>query len=371
VDLINEVVGSARAGQAFARRICASGSWGLRFLAFSGVGFHVILRGSGWLVTAVGEPVALRQGDIVFAPHGTEHGLSHAVRALGELPAASTRTQPHDPDPAAIEFLCGAYRLDHGHVHFFLRGLPDVIYVSPDYDRHPELRSLIDLLDDNVAQPRLGTGVSRSALVDLLLVHVLRVWQEEQGAAAWPTVNDAAIATTLREIHKNPQAPWTVQQLGGMVGLSRTAFTRRFTLSVGKPPMAYLIGWRLIRGAQLLRETEAPLAVIARQVGYSSEFAFAGAFRREFGISPGRFRRRDHKPGDNSAYDSAIRRAQPPKLRSLSEFQLAVAAGFTGCGLSHLLGCEAGRRPRSPRVAAVSARRCCRVRRERKGLLLG
>jgi AraC-like DNA-binding protein len=65
--------------------------------------------------------------------------------------------------------------------------------------------------------------------------------------------------------------------------------------------MAYLIAWRLGKGAQLLRKTEAPLAVIARQVGYSSEYAFASAFRREFGISPGRFRRRDQTPGDNPA----------------------------------------------------------------------
>jgi AraC-like DNA-binding protein len=299
VDVISEIVGSARAGQAFARRIGASGPWGLRFPAFPGAGFHVILRGSGWLVTAVGEPVALRAGDIVFAPHGTEHGLSHAVRALGELPTAATGMRSHDPSPAAIEFLCGAYRLDRGQVHVFLRRLPDVICVSPDYDRHPELRSLIDLLDGDVAQSQPGTGVTRSALVDLLLVHVLRLWQAEQDARSWPTVGDAAIATALREIHKNPQAAWTVQRLSQLAGLPRTAFTRRFTLVVGKPPMAYLIGWRLLKGAQLLRETGAPLAVVARQVGYSSEFAFASAFRREFGISPGRFRRQDHKPGDN------------------------------------------------------------------------
>lgn len=35
---------------------------------------------------------------------------------------------------------------------------------------------------------------------------------------------------------------------------------------------------------------EEPLATIARQVGYSTEFAFGVAFRREYGISPGRFR---------------------------------------------------------------------------------
>jgi AraC-like DNA-binding protein len=296
VDVIDEVVGSARVGQAFARRIHASGPWGLRFPAFPGVGFHVILRGRGWLVTAAGEPAPLVPGDIIFAPHGTEHGLSHATRALGELPIAATGPQPRDPAPD-IEFLCGAYRLDRGHVHLFLRQLPDIVRVSPDYDRHPELRSLIELLDDDVTGPRPGIGVTRPALVDLLIVHVLRLW-EEQGAGAWPAVGDAAIAAVLREIHASPQDPWTVEGLSEIAGLSRTAFTRRFTSSVGKPPMAYLIGWRLIRGAHLLRETKAPLAVIARQVGYSSEFAFAGAFRREFGISPGRFRRHDQKPGD-------------------------------------------------------------------------
>ena len=92
-----------------------------------------------------------------------------------------------------------------------------------------------------------------------------------------------------------------------MAGLSRTAFTKRFTAVVGKPPMAYLTGWRLARGAQMLRETSAPLAVIARRVGYSTEFAFGGAFRREYGISPGRFRQLDVP-----APVSASHRGRPP-----------------------------------------------------------
>ncbi len=35
---------------------------------------------------------------------------------------------------------------------------------------------------------------------------------------------------------------WTVQRFSEVAGMSRTAFTRRFTSAVGKPPMAYLIG---------------------------------------------------------------------------------------------------------------------------------
>jgi AraC-like DNA-binding protein len=64
--------------------------------------------------------------------------------------------------------------------------------------------------------------------------------------------------------------------------------------------MAYLTGHRLLKSARLLRETDAPLAAIARQVGYSSEFAFAAAFRREFGIPPGRFRHSDETPAGKS-----------------------------------------------------------------------
>nr|WP_233412194.1 AraC family transcriptional regulator [Nucisporomicrobium flavum] len=32
------------------------------------------------------------------------------------------------------------------------------------------------------------------------------------------------------------------------------------------------------------------MATVARRVGYATGFAFAAAFRREFGLPPGRFR---------------------------------------------------------------------------------
>jgi AraC-like DNA-binding protein len=198
--------------------------------------------------------------------------------------------EPPGPRPADFEFLCGAYRLDRGRIHPFLRAMPDVIVVTPDYDGHPELRSLAALLEDDVAEARPGNWVTRSALVDLLLVHVLRQWQEETGTVDGPAVTDPAIVAALRVIHGHPRHRWTVQRLAEVAGMSRTAFGHRFTAQVGTPPMTYLTRWRLAQGARLLLQTKDPLATIARQVGYSTEFAFAGAFRREYGVAPGRFR---------------------------------------------------------------------------------
>ncbi|WP_327398072.1 helix-turn-helix transcriptional regulator [Streptomyces phaeochromogenes] len=301
-DILSEAIGSVRIGRAQACRVRQSGSWGMRFPAFAGSGFHILLRGSGWLIPATGRPRALKAGDVVLTPFGAELGFSHAAGLLKDLPLAAevvsedphsldpSSPDPSSPDPADVEFLCGAYWLDHGQVHPYLRALPELLVVSPGHDRALQLRLLADLLAVDVSDAPPGSGATRPALLDLLLTHALRQWLEQNRDADRPETDDPAIAVALREIHTSLHKPWTVEQLGKTVGMSRTAFTKRFTTMVGKPPMTYLTGRRLSHGARLLRETKAPLATIARQVGYSTEFAFGAAFRREYGISPGRFR---------------------------------------------------------------------------------
>jgi AraC-like DNA-binding protein len=289
MDLISEVIRSVRVGSAGARLIRQPPSAGLRFAAFDGSGFHIITRGTCWLI-GPGEPVSLRPGDIVLTSSGAEHGLSQVPRALRDLPLVEPGAHPPVPEPAAFEFLCGAYRLDHGHAPQYLRTLPDLIALSPDYDHHPELRSVIDLLSADVSVVQPGSGATRRALLDLILVQALRQWHEQDTAAGWPGVAHPGIAAALREMHENPHRPWTVGRLSEVAGMPRTAFSRLFTTAVGRPPMSYLTGWRLGRAARLLRETDASLANIAPQVGYSTEFSFSAAFRREYGVSPGRFR---------------------------------------------------------------------------------
>ncbi|MFC4062942.1 AraC family transcriptional regulator [Planomonospora corallina] len=295
MDLFSDVIGSMRAGQKSFCRTRGTGRWGRRLEPFSGTGFHVVLEGGGWLVTPSEPPVRLGAGDVVFVPHGAAHGLSGTPdRSLAELPAApGAGLPPEDAAAPHADVVCGAYRLDRGRAHPFLRGLPDVIHLPSG--RHPGTRTLVGLLAD---RPESGSGADAvvPALIDLLLVHLLRAWHDDAGLPAAP--DDPAIAAALHRMHHDPRHRWTVEELGAEVGMSRTAFARRFAALVGLPPMTYLTHWRLNRGAWLLRETDAPLASIARQVGYSSEFAFAGAFRREFGVPPGRFRHRERAVGE-------------------------------------------------------------------------
>jgi transcriptional regulator GlxA family with amidase domain len=43
--------------------------------------------------------------------------------------------------------------------------------------------------------------------------------------------------------------------------------------------------------SRLLRDTDTPLAEVARRTGYGSEYAFSKAFSRQKGMPPGRYRR--------------------------------------------------------------------------------
>lgn len=93
----------------------------------------------------------------------------------------------------------------------------------------------------------------------------------------------------------DPQRPWTVADLAGAAGLSRSAFFDRFTRTVGIRPMEYLQAWRMALAKNLLAGKDIALDEVARQVGYGSASTFSTAFSRHVGQSPGRYARGDRE----------------------------------------------------------------------------
>ncbi|WP_250002414.1 AraC family transcriptional regulator [Actinoplanes sp. M2I2] len=285
MDQLSQAVSTLRVGRGTVRRFRQSGAWGLSYSGLVGSGFHVVLRGSGWLLSADGPPVPLVRGDVVLVTAGADHGLSAEPRSMLGLPPVQLGTARPAPGPADFEFLCGAYRLTRGHVHPYLAALPGLIVVNGAG------RTVIDLLDKYEEDgPAAGPGAdaARQAVLDLVLVDALTRWLE---ATDRPPTSDPAITAILGTIDGSPDTRWSVLDLSRAAGMSRATFTRRFTSTVGRTPQAYLKAHRLGRAARLLHETDAPLATIARRTGYATEFALAAAFRREYGTAPGRFRR--------------------------------------------------------------------------------
>jgi AraC-like DNA-binding protein len=306
MDVLSDAVLTMRVGRPHSNRNLLRAPWGVRFPATDGAGFHIVLGGSCWLLPAGAEPVRLAAGDIVLLPREPGHALADDPGSP-LVPFQPGRRDRHDePGPGTItELLCGAYVLNRWRPHPLLADLPDVMHLPAHIGRHPRLRAAVDLLGAELAQPCAGTEASVSALLDLLLLYMLRAWFEEQSTVSptgWPAaLADPAVSAALEAMHAEPAAPWTVAGLADRAGLSRTVFAQRFTALVGRPPLAYLTWWRMTAAARLLRETDGPLSAVARRCGYASEFAFAKAFKREFAVTPGAFRRApDPQAGVNS-----------------------------------------------------------------------
>jgi AraC-like DNA-binding protein len=103
-------------------------------------------------------------------------------------------------------------------------------------------------------------------------------------------VADPQIGRALAAIHQNVSSHWSADSLAREASMSRSAFVDRFTTLIGMPPIRYLTLWRLQAARRNLRETRKTIGQLAHEVGYGSEEAFSRAFKREFGLSPARWR---------------------------------------------------------------------------------
>ncbi|MDN3026142.1 AraC family transcriptional regulator [Streptomyces sp. S.PB5] len=299
MDVVSDAISAVHLGHPQSRRLRTSGSWCVRLDPYDGAGFHIVLKGRCWLLTDGSAPTPLGPGDAVLLPHGTGHVIADSpVDAAAAQKKAVPFEQwlketqpPTRPDSYETEMLCGKYRLDCSRMHPLMAELPEVVHLPSRVGGHLELRAAIDLLAGELDEMRPGSCVALPSLLDLLLVYMIRAWMTEAPSGAWPRVlGDPVTAAALRALHSNPAAPWSNDRLAAEAGVSRPTLARRFTTLVGRPPMAYLTWWRVIRAATLLRDTPDTLATIADRVGYGSPYALSHAFQREFGITPGRYR---------------------------------------------------------------------------------
>jgi transcriptional regulator GlxA family with amidase domain len=59
----------------------------------------------------------------------------------------------------------------------------------------------------------------------------------------------------------------------------------------GETPIQNLTRYRLSRAVNYLRASDAGVREIARRTGYDSEVSISKAFRRQYGTSPGAYRK--------------------------------------------------------------------------------
>ncbi|WP_344263196.1 AraC family transcriptional regulator [Actinomadura napierensis] len=311
MDVLSDLLHRARARNTLVRQLIQRPPWSVTFADAAPLTVVAVLGGgaSVRLDDLDASPARLAAGDIALigatgrctiadSPSTPpevviREGRKYRVGGGEPVDGTSWNLAPRtygDGRPGGTTMLRGVCEL-HGEVGDRLLAMLPPLAVVP---AGPRTRPALELLAAEVAREEPGQDAVLHRLLDLVVVVALRAWCAGPGPVlpAWyRALSDPAIGEALRLLHEDPARRWTVAALAAEVGMSRAAFAACFAALVGEPPLTYLTGWRMTLAADLLSDTDATVAAVAREVGYEDAFAFSVAFKRTRGTSPSLWRR--------------------------------------------------------------------------------
>ena len=234
---------------------------------FADVGHLHLLKGGALTLTQEGAAnLEFTEPTLLFLPRGRAHDFVC------------------DPERGA-DLVCATVELGGSEGNPIGGGLPELVVLP--LAEHPGLRPVCDLLFGEAFSDGGGRQAALDRLFDYLLILIVRHVVDSGGVASGVLAGlaDPRLARALTAMHEAPRKAWTLEDLAGVAGMSRTRFAEHFRARVGRTPMDYLTAWRMTLARQLLARGK-PVKAVASQVGYASAAAFSRVFSRVTGRPP-------------------------------------------------------------------------------------
>ena len=253
--------------------------------------FHFVFQGTCYLHLLDGSVSTLHPGDFVLFPTDSGHCLS--MMADGEeLRRASTQFVTF-PVQEALEnstgLVCGSFSFNDDSHHYLLHSLPDCILCRRD-EMDKVLAWAVDMLLFESAAGREVSVLERciELFFTLLLRHLFN--SNPSHLRLFRAMHHPRLSVVLTAMHKKPEVSWTIEKMAELACLSKSAFYEAFQQILCDTPMSYLTRVRL-NNAKIKLQQGVSVSAATTLAGYTSDEAFARAFKRLYGYGPGRARR--------------------------------------------------------------------------------
>jgi AraC-like DNA-binding protein len=272
----------------------------LQFRKHQGLKCYAIVSGTCWLaMEGIDDAVLLAAGDCILLPRGRPFCL--ATDLASPRVAFAQEITGRNLDGAMLSGAAPGCAVLGGHVlltgsqsEILLNALPPIVHIRTESNK-AVMRWSLESLGEELRDPQPGGSLIAQQLVYIMLVQALRLYlQKEAGSGVgWLfALADPQMKTAITCMHDDPAHPWTLQELAGRAGMSRTVFAQKFKKRVGMTSMEYLTHWRMLLAGDRLTSSDTSVSRIAWSIGYETESAFGKAFKRVLGCSPREHRRR-------------------------------------------------------------------------------
>ncbi|MBX9937993.1 MAG: AraC family transcriptional regulator [Candidatus Obscuribacterales bacterium] len=134
-----------------------------------------------------------------------------------------------------------------------------------------------------------GFARSLATLLSAELIDAYRISSACNRGTRRPA-EEFSLETLSAFIDENLAQDVSVKELAQLVHLSPFHFSRVFKAQTGSSPYRFILNRRLARAVILLPQFDLAIDDIAKQVGFLSAASFTKAFKKTYGITPGKYR---------------------------------------------------------------------------------
>ncbi len=273
----------------------AGGAWSIQFAdQHKFIKCYAVVSGQCWLtVDGVPDAVRLVAGDCFVLPSGRPFRLASDLTVAsidaGTVFPAARAGGVVTYNGGGDFFLVGSrFGVSGTHASVLLGMLPPIVHILKESDQ-AALRWSVERMMQELRDQQPGSILVAQHLAHMMLVQALRLHvasTSNTGVGLLFALADKQLSLAINAIHECPSQRWTLEDLAGHAGMSRSTFALRFKSTVGTSPMEYLTQWRMLLAADRLTNSTDAISAISLSLGYESESAFSTAFKRVMGCSP-------------------------------------------------------------------------------------
>ena len=302
MDLLSDILESIRLKAViYPKIVLTDRSWGIEVDQDSSSQFWHLLKGTCYLKVKGATAIKMKEGEILFIPHGASQQISgdpknKCVPAAVYGKALRNGTPLFKGNDEETVLMGGHFEIDPFFKHPFIHSLPTLMHITTmQSELCFWLNNVAVFLNEEISNEKAGRKVILGRLADIIFILIIRAYvdQENIEQGFLMTLKDERISNSLKSMHEFPDKEWTIEQLAAKAGMSRSLYCKEFKRSVGETPMSYLTNWRVIKAKEFLSSTKENISEVAAKVGYQSEAAFNRLFKTKVGMTPAIYRRKN------------------------------------------------------------------------------